>query len=175
MTAKRSSQALLVVLLAFAWLSHAEEAAPSLEGVWGGTRNFGPAVRGTLEVTRSPSGWRVQIGPYDVQPVVKGQNVSFELPHEQGRFAGRLEKNETAMRGWWIQPPVSPILLRARGKNQWVGEVVPLEQEWTVYLVLSRKPDGELGAFIRNPDRNQGVFWQIERVEQDGDRVRLFC
>jgi hypothetical protein len=38
---------------------------------------------------------------------------------------------------------------------------------------VSRGSDGATTAFLRNPDRNIGVFWDIERVEQTGDRVQL--
>jgi hypothetical protein len=47
-------------------------------------------------------------------------------------------------------------ILRPHGKDRWRGEVIPLDDEWTLYLVVSGKPDGTLGTFIRNPDRNIG-------------------
>ena len=50
---------------------------------------------------------------------------------------------------------------------------MPLPDEFTFYLVISRKPDGSLGAFIRNPDRNIGISWDVQRVVQQGSRVRL--
>ncbi|MGB7295674.1 MAG: serine hydrolase [Candidatus Aminicenantales bacterium] len=33
--------------------------------------------------------------------------------------------------------------------------------------------DGTAGAFIRNPERNIGVFLNVDRIERQGDRVRL--
>src|SRR4051812_18041181 len=165
----------LSFVLACAVACMAQKDVSPLEGVWGVKKVLGPPVSGTLQITRGPSGWRAQIGPYDVQPTVEGKSIRFELPPEQGRFDGQFEKNDTVIRGWWIKPAVSPVQLQALTKDQWVGEVAPVQQEWTVYLVISRASDGSLAAFIRNPDRNQGVFWPIERVEHDGDRVRLFC
>jgi CubicO group peptidase (beta-lactamase class C family) len=50
---------------------------------------------------------------------------------------------------------------------------VPLEDEFTVYLVVTRQPDGSLATYLRNPDRNLGLFWGLERIEQAGNRVKL--
>jgi len=112
---------------------------------------------------------------------VKDGRVSLALPGEQGWFEGRLEKDLSWIRGHWIQPPTvnsgkkfgSPVVLRLIGKNRWQGEVVPLKDEFTLFLVLTRRPDGSLGAVIRNPDRNIGINWQVDRMEQEGIRLKL--
>lgn len=152
-----------------------------LVGVWRAKSNFGPAVRGVLEIVRGDSGWRAQIAQFEVPLTVKDGRLSLELPSGQGSFEGRLEKDGTLIRGHWIQPPTvnsggnfnSPVILRSNGKNRWRGEVVPLEDEWTVYLVVTRRTDGTFGAFIRNPDRNIGMFWYLDRMEQEGNRIKL--
>ncbi len=175
---------LMAVLLSVAGLasSDAPPAGSPLAGIWGGKRLFGPDVRGPLQVTRAGGTWRAQIGPYDVQPTLRDGRLAFELPQGQGRFTGKLEQGETVIRGQWKQGRttnggqlMSPILLRARAKDRWVGEVVPMDAEWTVYLVVTPQPDGSLSAFIRNPDRNVGIFWPLEGVELQGDRVSLAC
>jgi CubicO group peptidase (beta-lactamase class C family) len=173
---------LFAVGLAWTHLLSGQEPNPSstLEGVWGTRRDFGPAVRGTLDIARSDGSWRAQIAQYDQKVVAQNDRLSFELPAAQGSFVGRLGR-DNLIRGHWIQPPTvndggnfnSPVILRPTGKDRWCGEVSPLEDEWTVYLVVSRKPDGTLGAFIRNPDRNIGVFWDVDRVDQEGNRIKL--
>jgi CubicO group peptidase (beta-lactamase class C family) len=173
---------LLACLLVGSPYGHGEEKASPLEGVWQGKRNLASPVRGRILVTRHASDWRVQVGPYDlvVPPAVatKDGDIAFELPDGHGNFNGRMEQGGKLLRGFWAQKTggvISPVLLHARGKEQWVGEIVPMENEWTAYLVITRKPDGTLTAFLRNPENNSGIFWQLDGVEVKGDRVSFLC
>jgi CubicO group peptidase (beta-lactamase class C family) len=164
-----------------------DTAAPrSLEGVWGAKRNFGPEIAGTLDSTTLEvfgvnQDCRASIAQYDIKCVHQNGRISFDLPSDQGSFTGRLQENGAVIRGFWIQPPTvntgakfaSPVVLRSKGKDHWQGEVVPLHNEFTLYLVLKRRPDGSMGAFIRNPDRNIGVLWKVDRLEQDGNQLKL--
>src|SRR5215207_4650705 len=173
MTSNQMIKVVLSLTFCFLWpVSIAAQAAvqtKNLEGIWEAKRFFGPAVEGTLEIVQTNGKWNAQIAQFDVPAVVTGDRLSFELPGGQGRFEGRVSKDSLLIRGHWIQPPTvnsggnfnSPVVLRTREKNRWSGEVLPLKDEWTVYLVLSRKPDGTFGAFIRNPDRNIGMFWYL--------------
>lgn len=160
-----------------------QESRPTtdLSGVWEAKRYFGPAVQGTLEIVDSSGSWSAQIAQFDVPVTRKGETVSLELPGEQGSFDGRLEKDGSLIRGHWIQPRVvnagrryaSPVILRPRGKNVWRGEVVPLKDEFTLYLVLTKRPDGSLGAMVRNPDRNIGLDWRLDRLDREGNNLKL--
>jgi CubicO group peptidase (beta-lactamase class C family) len=162
-------------------VAHAESPNGKLEGVWEATRDFGPAVAGTLDVMQIDGGWRAVIAQYDLPVNVKDGRISLVLPGEQGWFDGRLTKDGSTILGHWTQPPTvnsgkkfgSPVVLRSIGKNRWQGEVVPLKDEFTLFLVLTRRPDGSLGAVIRNPDRNIGINWRVDRLEQDGNRLKL--
>ena len=58
------------------------------------------------------------------------------------------------------------------GKGVWQGEVVPLEDELSIYLVVRRDTDGTSSAFIRNPERNLWGGVQF-RVLLEGRAVRL--
>ena len=177
------SSLLLAVGLVWTLLLSGQDARPTstLEGVWEARRNFGPMVRGRLDVTRSNGTWRARINQFDSPVAFQNGRLSFELPTQQGWFKGRLEKDGSLIRGHWIQPPTvndgakfaSPVILRPYGKDRWCGEVIPLEDEWTLYLVVFRKSDGLLGAFVRNPDRNVGVFWDVDRLEQEANRIKL--
>lgn len=155
--------------------------SPGLEGIWEAARDFGPAIEGTLDLVQANGKWSAQIAQVDVPVIVKDRQVSLELPGGQGQFDGRLEKGRSMIRGHWIQPRVavarrkyaSPVILKSRGKDRWTGEVVPLKDEFTLYLVLNRRPDGSLGAVIRNPDRNIGIEWRLDRLEREGNRLKL--
>jgi len=150
------------------------------DGVWGAHRNFGPEVRGTLEITRAGQAWRARIAGHDQPIVVDGARLTFELAGARGGFVGRLG-SDNLIHGHWLQPPTvndgaklaSPVVLRPTTSGLWRGVVVPREDEFTLFLVVSRAADGTQRAFLRNPDRNIGLFWQIDRVAQTGDRVRL--
>ena len=174
----------LVWILALAGMSFAQTS--NLEGVWGAKRHFGPEVKGNLEIVRDSHGCRAIIAQYDLAKydlacTDAGGRIGFTLPDGEGSFSGRAQENGAVIRGYWIQPPTvndgtkfaTPVTLDSRGKNDWQGTVNPLPDEFTLYLVISRKPDGTLGGFLRNPDRNIGVFWRVDRVEQTGDRIKL--
>ena len=174
-----------LVLLLFAGLFvDSAPAAPvvddSLVGVWGARRVFGPEVRGTLEITRSGPNWRARIGPYDLPIDSHGDRLMFELPAAQDGFYGRLRK-DGSIRGHWWQPPTvndggnfrSPVILHKGSQEFWRGEVTPYQDEWTLYLVVKRRPDGSLGGFIRNPDRNIGLRWDVDRIRREDHRIAL--
>jgi CubicO group peptidase (beta-lactamase class C family) len=169
------------ILISLIWsLTVFAQDPDSLVGVWEAKRYFGPIVRGRLDLAKSTSGWTAQIGQFEVPVTFQNNRLSFELAGEQGRFLGRLN-NEGLVSGHWIQPRTvnsgtnfaSPILLTPNGNGRWRGEVVPLDNEWTLYLVIKRNPDGSLGAFLRNPDRNIGVVWYVQQIKQEGDRIKL--
>jgi CubicO group peptidase (beta-lactamase class C family) len=67
----------------------------------------------------------------------------------------------------------SPVTLRAEGEGHWRGDVVPFDDVFTFFLVAEPREDGSLGAFLRNPERNFGVFLNVDRLERSGDTVRL--
>jgi hypothetical protein len=103
------------------------------------------------------------------------------FPGGQGEFHGVLDAKADEIRGHWIQPATvnsmmryaSPVTLPAYGKNHWRGQVVLLEDEFTLFLVASGGEDGTVHAFLRNPDRNLSVFLDVDRMEREGDAVKL--
>jgi CubicO group peptidase (beta-lactamase class C family) len=150
---------------------------PALEGIWGATRRLGPAVRGPFMLTRSGGKWRAQVAQFDQPVQIEGGRpaftLTFTLPGGQGSFTGRLGKDKVIRGHWILRRMASSITLRPVGAGIWRGEIVPLDDEFTVYLAVTRQPDGSLGAYLRNPDRNLGLFWGVERLEQAGNRVKL--
>lgn len=176
----RPALALLALLLAGTPPAAAAQADSSLAGVWEARRRFGPDVRGTLLVERLSGGWRAEIAGVAVQPRVTDSTVAFELPGGRGAFRGRFVSAGAGILGQWIQPGTvsngtpyaSPVEL-VRDGALWRGEVVPLDDEFTFYLVVRPRADGGLGAFLRNPERNLGRQLRVDRVERDGEAVRL--
>ena len=169
-----------ILLLSLSTFAVVAQEADSLIGVWEAKRYFGPVVRGRLEFWKSSNGWTAQIGPYEVPVTFQNNRLSFELPADQGRFLGRLQ-NDGSVTGHWIQPRTvnsgtsfaSPVALLPNSHGQWHGAVLPLDNEWTLYLVIKRNSDGSMGAFLRNPDRNIGVVWYVQQLKQEGDRLQL--
>ena len=174
-----------VVPVRFAFLlllsAPAFAASSDLDGVWGATRHFGPEVRGTLEITRTSDGLRARIGQYEIAAQEDRGRVQLALPAKQGWFEGRFEQGGALIRGYWTQSMTvtsgnryaTPLVLRAdASKKRWTGDVRPADDDFTIYLVVSSDEKGTK-AFIRNPDRNLGFQYRIERLERDGERVKL--
>ncbi|HEX2204223.1 MAG TPA: serine hydrolase, partial [Longimicrobium sp.] len=67
----------------------------------------------------------------------------------------------------------SPLVLEPCGDGCFAGEVVPHPDQLTFFIRVERRPDGSLGAFLRNPERNLGSFIPLAGVEADGSEVRL--
>lgn len=143
--------------------------AAGLVGLWGSDRFFGPEVRGELTIIRSGDQWTARISGYTAAVQIQGDTVSFTLPGEHGEFRGHLGRDSKAIRGHWIQPRrvtsgtayASPLELRAlrsssRSSRSWRGEVVPLDDRLTLYLLVQQQPNGAIQAFFRNPERNFG-------------------
>lgn len=97
-----------------------------------------------------------------------------------GELRATLAENGQSITGHWIQPRVlmsgmkfaSPVELRARQPGVWRGTVTPLEDRFSLYLVVQKQPDGSVTAFIRNPERNFGNR-MLFRVDLQGRTVRL--
>jgi CubicO group peptidase (beta-lactamase class C family) len=157
----------------------AQQAAPDLTGLWAAKVRFGPDIRGPLLLLRSGDGWRADIAGFSVSARVDAQGVSFELPDGKGQFHGKL--NGRGIAGHWIGQPTynsglayaTPVVLAPDGPNRWRGELTPLEDSFTFYLPVTRQADRIYAAWLRNPERNQGRFIPVTRVELKDDVVAL--
>ncbi|HST36057.1 MAG TPA: serine hydrolase [Allosphingosinicella sp.] len=153
--------------------------AESLTGLWKAERRFGADIQGPLVIERTGGRYTADIAGYVLPVTVTGQALGFELPGRRGRFEGRLA-GAGLIRGHWLQPstPVnggfgSPVLLRAAARDRWIGEVRPLQQSFTLYLLLRPRPDGSFDAVVRNPERDLGAQTGAQRLVRDGEVVRL--
>ena len=152
---------------------------PSIDGLWVAHERYGPDVRGALRILPRDGALTAEIAGYSVPVNVRGRSLSFMLPDNKGSFRGIRIGNE--IRGQWIQQRTlssgnafsTPLTLRADGASRWLGEVRPIEDRMTFYLPVTRAANGALTAYLRNPDRNNGRFFPISRLEADDKAVRL--
>ena len=177
----RFSRWLSCALLSIAAAAWAEPTAtPDLEGLWAAHARYGPDVRGRLMIFKRGDGLVADIAGLSVPVKQQDQKLSFELPDGKGSFRGEHVGGQ--IDGQWIQPVTvesgaryaTPLVLRADGDQRWTGQVAPREDHMTYYLPVTRGAGGRYSTYLRNPERNQGVFLGVSRIEQDGDTVRLF-
>ena len=173
--------AALLLRQAEADIAPATAANDELVGLWSARRWYGPYARGELAFEKTASGWTADFMG-DLHPVrATNGELAFELPDGQGAFLARAPQGARDILGHWTPPnsPVhgfryaAPVVLKSAGSNRWRGTVALREDTFTLYLMVERQPDGSLGAFLRNPERNIGVFLNVERLERDGEIVRL--
>jgi CubicO group peptidase (beta-lactamase class C family) len=155
----KSSAVTLALCLALA-ASATAQSTPDLAGLWGASRTFGPDISGTLLIYRTPDGWRADIAGFTVPVRGSASSFAFDLPDAKGSFRN----------GHWIQGgAATPVALVADGPNRWRGSIVPLENRLTFYLPITR----DLHTYLRNPERNAGIFTRVSRIEVDGKDIRL--
>ena len=166
------------LLLAPAWA--ADSTAQKLVGLWASENDYGPAVKGTLTLDGRQAEWRASIAGFEVAAKHTGDAVSFTLPGGQGEFRGTLQAGGKEIRGEWIQPPgitnnnpyATPVTLNRGAEQVWQGQVSPLPDELSLYVLITQQPDGTLSAAIRNPEFNFGHRAPYA-VTVDGNRATL--
>jgi CubicO group peptidase (beta-lactamase class C family) len=150
-----------------------------LTGLWVAKERYGPDIRGTLMILPRKGGLVADLAGLSVPVTQHGTKISFALPGSKGSFRGTRKGQEIV--GQWIQAPTvssgtayaTPIVLRPDGLGHWRGEIASADDHMTYYLPVTHGVDGRYAAYLRNPERNEGVFLGATRIEQDGDVVRL--
>jgi len=153
-----------------------------LSGLWAAKKWFRPEIRGQLIVMQTGGGLRAEIAGHYAQVAKQGAEMTFELPGDQGRFLGVLDK-DGVIRGHWIRPATalswgraeSPVVLKPIGSGRWSGIVDPGEEEFSFYIFAKRSPDGSYSAVLRNPEFDLGNQRGVRRLVRDGDTVRLMA
>ncbi|MEO7725502.1 MAG: serine hydrolase [Chthoniobacterales bacterium] len=154
--------------------------AAKLEGLWKAKRRFGPDARGTLIIQRNGSASTADMMGRTLPVHEEKGELAFDLPDGQGSFRGKLE-TKSGISGHWLRPGTtvnnsryaSAVVLKSEGANRWSGQVDPLEDDFTFYLLLQKKPDGSLSATLRNPERDLGSQLGVERLSLEGGLVKL--
>ncbi len=127
--------------------------------------SFGPSIRGHLIIDGRYGQWVANIKGLDSTVTRKENTVSFTLSGGHGEFRGRFSDDSNSIGGHWIQPSgvtlndryASPVTLTRLEDNVWKGEVIPLDDQLSVYLAIGKSAGGSVGAFVRNPEFNLGV------------------
>ena len=160
------------------------DSADGLTGLWKAKRRFGPDVRGPLLITRTGSDYTADLMGFAIPIASRAGELWFELPNREGVFRGRLERGDT-LRGIWLASAVgsftpslpttaaTPVTLLPQGAGRWLGRIVPLEDEQTFYLLISRNADGSLAAVLRNPERDYGALLGVRGLVRSGSALAL--
>ena len=162
----------ILLLVPFAACAEKES---DLSGLWESYKRFGPDVHGPVLINAKLE--NAEAGSYIVDVTNDGHSISFVLPDGRGHFIGQLE--ERVIEGHWIQPPpkqigqnmASPLVFEKLDSGLWHGLIRPRASEYTFFLPVRSESDGEVTTFLRNPDRNLGIFTDIRRIEQDGNAL----
>lgn len=160
--------------------AQAADPASDLVGLWKAKRRFGPDARGPLLVERTGAGHTADMMGFTVPVSVNDGELSFELPDRGGAFRGKPQAGGTirgfwfpAAAGGWSLGSATPVTLVPKGPKRWAGQVVPLDDEQTFYLLVSRRPDGSLAALLRNPERDYGALLGVRGLVRTGSLISL--
>ncbi|MEM8684352.1 MAG: serine hydrolase [Pseudomonadota bacterium] len=171
--------------------SPAAASSPNWAGLWVAERSFGPQFQGPVTLQRSGAEWIARLqGETAIadRSVLEDGSVDWSFAfHDQGRFAGWQQRAGAPVDGHWLQPPgmvqnypfATPVRLVPAGDDAYRGDIVPFPQEVSLNIPLI--PDGtavtygttEYRTFLRNPQRNLGVFFRIETATAEGDEIRF--
>jgi CubicO group peptidase (beta-lactamase class C family) len=155
--------------------------AEELQGLWHASQYFPPEINGTLLLLREKAGVVADVAGYRVPVMVSEEQMSFRLPGSRGEFRGMKVNGEWEIRGFWLQPlapgPGRPfatnVTLQPFGREGWSGKLEPLNDSATFFLPITSAADATIKTYLRDPERNRGVFANVHRVIRAGDVVRL--
>ncbi|HZF16649.1 MAG TPA: serine hydrolase domain-containing protein [Steroidobacteraceae bacterium] len=187
---KNIPQRLLAAWLSWTFVLPSSAATPDaaaasrdLSGLWQAERRFGPALRGPISIEQVGTEWRAGIDGRTATAQAAADTVNCDFGSKRGRLRLAIDPAGAPASAWWIQPRnfqdggghATPVPLTRIGKAEWRGTVTPLEDRVTMYLPLAATPTaGSYSTFLRNPERNLGVFLNITRLTVDGERVTLY-
>lgn len=162
------------------------------EGVWVAEKRFGPDIAGPISLSRSGNGW-VAVIQGDRVPVERREtddgsvDWSFDF-FNQGRFVGRQTNSRAPIRGHWIQPAgvvqnypyATPLHLDAMDSSGgYQGTIIPYAQEASLNIPLIAVPGNSAErsrhyrTYLREPERNLGLWFRIETVDIAGAELRF--
>lgn len=153
--------------------------------MWTAKARFGPDTAGPLLIESSASGFTAEMLGRRVPVRVEAGELVFELPNRLGLFRGKRDGKNIL--GHWFRygTPVSgadarapsqlsPVLLKPDGAHRWRGQVTPLQDEWTYFLLLGApQADGSMSAVLRNPEFDHGTQQRIVKLMRDGNQIKL--
>jgi len=147
--------------------------ASTLVGLWGSDTTFGPEVRGPFTLERNVSTWTLRVAGYEVTSPSTGPAFRIALPANLGELRG------DTTRAFWIQPRgnlgqfATPVTLERLGANAWRGTIAPLDDRFSLYLLIRANDDGSLRGSFHNPDVNWTGRAPWFRVVEKEDSLEL--
>ncbi len=156
-------------------LAGSDDPVSKIEGLWAEKLDFGPRLQGELTVQRDDGGWRMMIGGETAE------SGTLEADFADGsRFSGESTDDIGAISGWWTQPPgfsgqayATPLRLERDSSGIWRGAVIPLPQEFTLFLKVLRSENGGWLAAFRNPEYNLNGGSSLFSVDMDGEIINF--
>ncbi|MGH8173620.1 MAG: serine hydrolase domain-containing protein, partial [Rhodanobacteraceae bacterium] len=129
---------------------------------------------------KTADGWNADFAGSSFPMRVDGNEIGFDLP-AGGSFRSRIPRDGSAIVGHWTSPPspvngflfAVPVPLTPDGPDRLRGVVEPRDDAFTLYLMVQPRSDGTFDAFLRNPERNLGVQYGVERIVRNGDSLEL--
>ena len=177
MTLRPLILALTSALSAVTLQAQARDPLTDLVGLWKAKRFGGSEAKGPLLIQRNGATYTGDMMGFNFPVTVSNGEFSFELPNRVGGFRGKLTGN--AIHGIWFSSPVgelgggTPVALLPKGPSAWAGQVVPNEGTQTFYLLVSKRPNGTLAAFLRNIEQDYGGLLGIRGVVRNGNAIGL--
>jgi CubicO group peptidase (beta-lactamase class C family) len=169
----------LVLAVVLAGTVNSQPTSEPLVGLWRAKRWFGPDIRGPLVIQREGGSYRADLAGKVLPVGVDRGELRFTVPNGKGSFRGLLPAAEGIVGVWTPQRFTAnggfstPVVLAPDGPDRWRGEVVPYDDVFTFWLRVWKRPDGTLGALLRNPERDYGALLGVRRLESDSGGVRL--
>ncbi|HKR09257.1 MAG TPA: serine hydrolase [Gemmatimonadaceae bacterium] len=157
--------------------AQASDPNSEIVGLWKAKQWSGSDAQGPLFIQRNGTSYSGDMVGLTFPVTVSNGEFSFELPNRQGGFRGRLVGN--TIRGIWFSSPIgelgggTPVYLVANGPNRWSGQVLRQVGAQTLYLPITKRPDGTLAAFLRNIERDWGGFLGVRGVIRNGNAITL--
>lgn len=156
-------------------------ATPDLAGLWQAKRRFGPDLHGPISIVRSGSDWRAEIDGRTAGCNPGAGGIACDFGKDRGLLHFTIDARQAIAYAWWVQPPSifggheTPVPLNKFSATVWRGTVTPLDNRVTLYLPLAATPiAGSYATYLRNPERNVGVFLNVSRLALAGDTVTLY-
>lgn len=160
----------------FALGACAQSAEPPLDGLWFSHEVLAPTLGGPIALRNSDGSWTAELAG---QAVAGDPNNTWTTFTFDGGILRLRASDDGAPLAFWVQPeraangtPYStPVHLRLEG-DTWRGNVEPLTDEFTFYLSVEETEEGQQ-IFIRNPERNIGLFVNLSALVAEGDTLTL--
>jgi len=170
----------LSIFTPIATSAHSGQGSDELVGLWKAKHSFGPNARGALIIQKTSRGWWADFMGRKIALRANHNVLTFDLPDNQGGFRALVRRDGRLKGGQWFQPgsPINPpfgtnVVFKADGPNRWRGNVLPIEDTFTFYLLTQKRADGSIGAFLRNPERNLGINYNVDHLVRNGNEVSL--